>query len=485
MIAYQIGTQGIIMSLLPKINRLVPSILCLAITQSLWAPDGTMPATFNQLVSNAQTFHKFIPFPTKVNRIATIAGSDKTKQDIIAQQANATRPIIDAKVLKLIDGFLSYKKKYGSDIEKKFYATMSRDSFINRLLTERPIMFMTPADSYILRTGKQGSGGFETIGTDTEKAPLVLRDYLSYDEMQIAALLGVSTPTYFINNGSRTNKAVLAAPGTYQETGVYIGLVGARFEKPGLMDWQHVLVTKEQNTVENGYGKATQKSNAKAQLLKLWAQLYGVPLLAYDQVIRDTSGRFILLSSGRYFDTKIYKERMKLVLKPFLIDANDRGAQENKKVYCHIVGLGLGVWQIDPVQANYMLEACNELLGQTSSPYIGRLPHIADVDFSWFPDAYQEIGGIKNGGQLTRNRQSITVHFSKRNPADKLTGADADKLLVAMYAWDGNAYPGNEYWDGQLTASGDPAAACCSTIAELQNPLVNPNVSAQKLFIAR
>lgn len=72
-----------------------------------------------------------------------------------------------------------------------------------------------------------------------------------------------------------------------------------------------------------------------------------------------------------------------------------------------------------------------------------------------------------------------------REPHSKLTrSTDADKLLVVTYAWDGNAYPGNEFWSGFLDASGDPAAACSTQIAEIHNPIINSRVCGANLHIA-
>jgi len=426
--------------------------------------------SFKTLVKKSDLFDKKTPFPTQLNRIQTIAGSNKKKKKEIADQANSVRPIMHSSVEQIIGLFLAYKREFGSDIEKSFYAKIKTDAFVDRLLINRPLMFMTGSDQYLLRDGQKGAGGFESIGTSQEVAPLLLKDYLSYDEMQIAALLGVSVSTFFINNGNRNNSARPGIFGTFQEQGVCVGLVGARFEKPGRMEWQHMIITPEQNNSENGYGVNADQGSANTHYLKIWETFYGDTFATYDQAALDMSGRYIKIAHNMYLDTKIYKKRMQMAIVPFLLEANRRGVQGGKKVYCHVVGLGLGIWQKTPEQAKIMMQVYADCIREAS------LSNISDIDFSWFPESAKE-----QRFDLSLN-PDLNIHFSKRNPADKLINNDKDKLLVAMYAWDGNAYPGNEYWAGYLTASRDPAAACYSTIAELQNPLINSNVSSRKLL---
>ena len=454
--------------------------------------------TFQELIVKSEQFDIENHFPTQLNRIANIVESNHSLQLNIEKQANNTRLIVHKKVLLLIDDFLSYKKECGSDVEKKLYKSMSRIEFIERLIIKRPLMFITNLDSFILRNGDRGRGGFELIGTEKEIAPLILIDYLSYDEMQIAALIGVSTPTYFINNGARNNKAIPTNDDTHQKEGIYTGLVGARFEKPELMEYQHIIITPEQNIEKNGYGfqnnniiqskfaqlwewligKQTQDCHVnRSKLLEIWESFYEEKLPTFEQVKLNKKNNYIALNKSTYFNKSIYKQRMKMVLEPYFIDAHQRGLEQNKKVYCRLVGIGLGVWKKTSEQAKIIFDCCCDIMDEND------LYMISDIDFSFFSDLLTNRA-VRNMKCIpTLKDDLINIHITENNPADKLMNEDSDKLLVAMYAWDGNAYPGNEYWAGQLIASGDPAAACCSTIAELQNPLINNNVF-KNIFVA-
>lgn len=413
------------------------------------------------------------------NSLAKIAERTPTAKSDIVAHANATRPILSETVVSLIHRFLNYKIEHGSNIEKTLYKHMTFEAFITRLLTQRPLMFMGKTDFALLRNGDSCNGGFEKIGTSQETAKLSLKEYLSYDEMQISALLGMSSPTHFINKGDRRNRGEASQSADYTPYGIYVGLVGARFEKPGYMEWAHMVVTKEQNTKENFYGREADVTHPKARLLQLWAQFYqsgenGIFYFpTYEEAAKDNANRFLKITQNDkvvYLNKDVYKKRIKTVIEPFLLEANNRAQLEGKKAYVHAVGLGLGVWQLDPRQAQLIVDVYKELIETLP------LEHISDIDFSYFPK------GLDFTESEHKKNPQIKLTESLRDPADLLQ--DPTKLIVASYAWDGNAYPGNEYWMGNLTASGDPAAACCSTISELQNPLINVrHVRGENLYL--
>ncbi|EOD10519.1 hypothetical protein EMIHUDRAFT_465264 [Emiliania huxleyi CCMP1516] len=390
------------------------------------------------------------------------AQTDPTLAREWADHAAAVRPVLHERVVPLLESFLRTKKRLGSAVERRLYAAMTPAALLDRMLRCRPLAFLNASDDYRLRDGvTQGSGGFERIGTADESAgPLRLEQLMSYDEMAIAALLSVAVPTHFYNDGAetaprqlregdRSNRGHRGRPGDFERTGVYVGVIGARYEKVGRMEWAHTLVTAEQNTAENGYGPAAGvaagvAAGERRELLAAWARLYGREQLpmrehlpTYDEAVsrRETEPDALLQVRLHGID-------------PFLREASDRAKEKGAKAYAHVVGLGLGVWM--------------ELAPQ--------LEHIDTLDFSWFPSECNEATSLRHGAGCGAVRQ---VLFSNRNPAARLPSSEQPLLLVAMYAWDGNAYPGNEYWLGSLAASGDPAAACCSAIPLLQNPEVN------------
>uniref|UniRef100_A0A6B2L4W1 Uncharacterized protein n=1 Tax=Arcella intermedia TaxID=1963864 RepID=A0A6B2L4W1_9EUKA len=386
------------------------------------------------------------------------------------------------KVKLLIEKFLNVKRHFGTAKEKKIYEGMNFEDFIVRILKKRPLVFFGSSDMTLLRDVNDLGSMFPTeawsrVGSEHEDDEITITEYMTYDEILIAALIGVSVPTFFINNGDRSNCSRKDDDGEYEREGIYVGLSGARFERRDKMESILMLLTEKNTTKESGYGKDADPNNPLTQLLRTWAETYeeGDPdhKSFYFPTYTEVKEQYLTNEAFKkkfhhhapsnrpdiFFNIAVYKKRLALSILPFLLDADKRAQEQNKKAYLHVVGLGLGVWQIVPEQATWMLETYKELLMNHQD----KLTHIHTVDFSWFPDNARSQVGIEHSVK--------NVVFSKRNPAEPLK--DKNLLLVAMYAWDGNAFPGNEYWRGMLQASGDPAAACCSTISELQNPYIN------------
>lgn len=97
-------------------------------------------------------------------------------------------------------------------------------------MAKRPLVFMTGRDLTVMRDGTQiqkGTTEWDRVGTDEENSNhhLWLEEYLSYDEIMLGSLLGVSSPSYFINDGARTNIGAPGRKGAYEPRGIIIGLV--------------------------------------------------------------------------------------------------------------------------------------------------------------------------------------------------------------------------------------------------------------------
>ncbi|KAI0597422.1 hypothetical protein F4775DRAFT_584353 [Biscogniauxia sp. FL1348] len=376
-----------------------------------------------------------VPPPINSNHVANFDPA------VVRQDALDTHIIVHNRYPALVQQFLAHKRAHGSDVEKALYAEpWTWQQQVARLIAKRALVFCGRNDYTVCRDGtcpSRPAKEWDRVGTAAEhrNEALTLAEYLSYDEMMLGSLLGVSGPSHFINEGRRNNSGVPAADGTFETRGVIVGLVGPRFERPDRMDSAFVL-------------QPVAAPRQHPDLSLVFRQFFGIGARATDQP----------------FDLDAYKARVRITVDLLLLEANARGAAAGRPAYVHVVGLGLGCWQISSQQPSAYVETFAEALAALE------LPHVGTLNFSWI----SVPGHSQQAVQEAAAARGIEVLFSRRNPADKLEGAAQEQLLVLSYAWDSNAFPGNEYWGGSLAASGDPAAACMSTIGHLHNPIYNP-----------
>ncbi|XP_012256850.2 uncharacterized protein LOC105686515 [Athalia rosae] len=440
------------------------------------------PVTVDELILKSDEFPIAIPVNSVRLRNLKERG---ISTDILEVNANSTYPLIHEAMLPLIADWLKYKRTYGSVVEKTIYQNMGLIEFIQRLLEHRAVAFVGPRDRFLLIDKTTGAEGWETVGTEQEKEPLVLAKCLSYDEIKLSAMITMSSHTEFINDGSRDNKGVVTSdPESVQPRGVIIGVVGSRFQRVGVMEYQDIVISPLQNNMDNGYGPATEGTTEERRGLRVaWARFYGEEYLPlYEEAVKKLkskeNNRYMvvpLISRQYIFDVENYMKRTLLSVEMILLEANSRAEKQNTTAFLHVVGFGLGVWRTLRDQEVYFLKTFEIAIGKMKK----KLKYVSDIMFAYFRQ--QKCGGAGNGDYLG----DIKVHFALREPHSRLfRAADANKLLVVTYAWDGNALPGNEFWFGSLATSSDPAAAASTQVAELHNVRINSRAAATSLHVA-
>ena len=416
---------------------------------------------------------------------------------------------------QLLQKFINIRKKnIPSDVVYNDLNLMTPTKLITRLLKNRPYYFYKSSDNSSDKWGYVDSTTKLLVEDSNIDNLLTAKTgidrFLDYEEIALSALISVSVPTNFINNGNHNNSGIeeLDKKKVYQGKAIYTACVGPRFEKDKEMEYSYILVTENQNTKANGYGNSKTPTNVNKQnILNMWADFYDYAYLPTFEELEDDSylkkNDYETMNIGMgkikiYFNKVIYKERLKLTILPFLCNANDNGkTHTSKKAYIRVAGLGLENW----VRAGLNVYENNIYLGQLDKNVLETLmfevyediltehnfANISCIEFMYFITnsstlikdtkfSNPEIM-IKYGGKYSDNMYSF---------ASPLPDTYETNLLVAMYAWDGNSYPGNEFWDNQLTASGDPAAACCSMISILQNPDINPTrLTGEATFIVK
>ena len=142
---------------------------------------------------------------------------------------------------------------------------------------------------------------------------------------------------------------------------------------------------------------------------------------------------------------------MRVAYETFFLEAQARADEEQKDAVCWLVGLGTGAWAVNTAMQE---EAIEEVIIDIFHTI--HLPRIAELR------QYSQRTAKKN---LERKQGAglPAVHWTRGNlnPGDTIMD---NQILVRLYAWDGNAFPGNEFWVGLFDGSDDPAAACSSTI---------------------
>jgi Domain of unknown function (DUF4804) len=286
-------------------------------------------------------------FARKSNVFRHMVSETKTKEKFV-EIARETRPFISRKLWDLLENFMEFMRNLPDPEGANYrviYKGMSPAGLVKRLITKRPIAFYTKHDRNILRTNPKkllpGRGKWDNVARTLDKRrgdfPF-LHEYISYDEILLAACVNMSTPTFFLSDGSRKNDLPLKNQIPFIPQGILCGLVGARLQKNGYME--HRLVFPR-NSQEKNFNSVHHSDGFWIKNVYQEAFPEGkIPTL--EEVNRKPEIYKDIYVDG--INLVYLKQRLSFTVIPFIKEAVDRGKEKKKQVVASVPPVGEIQW---------------------------------------------------------------------------------------------------------------------------------------------
>ncbi|KNE57896.1 hypothetical protein AMAG_04740 [Allomyces macrogynus ATCC 38327] len=398
------------------------------------------------LVASAEFQASHCALPTPLNQIA--AFTNPVDRAAIAHAASTTRILVPPRLVPLIDSFLTRMVSHGTADEQAFYSALDRCAFLQRLVQCRAPIFIGETNKMLPLRYPALIESKVWRAAAIRPAEVPLTDALSPAEAAIAALLVVSGPTLFINDGARKNGAKLGVPSSYERYGIVVAVAGSRVDFANEME----LRARSGGDIEAG----------REILEPEWAAFYA------DDEARDESVGGNPFTGLEVRDALWSRRRLQTSLDQVLVECMARSAEYGQPIYLRIVGHELGRRMMRVAMQDAIL--ITEVLNAVARSACSRA-HLECVDVAWI-DVPTAVGIPQT--VTTRGGAMVAIRVSRDNPAAVVPDPFRDKCLLMLVYWtEANALPGNEYWAGALDTSVNSAVACCSLVPELHNPLIN------------
>jgi hypothetical protein len=405
----------------------------------------------------------------------------------MVEMARKTRPFLSSEIWENLDKFMDHMRNLPGNEGMNYrmvYDNLTKADLVKRLLFKRPVVFWLANDKFMLRWngGKIIEGTNKQVETAkkleySNDSPF-LREYISYDENLLSALISMSTPTYYVSDGSLKNHQV--KPTNHIDQGILCGIVGARNKKIGFMENRFI------------FPKSTKASDVHKSddfwIKNIYADAFPEGKIPTAEDIKRKPEIYREIYDEDQVNVVYFEKRLMLSIIPYINEAIARGIEMQREIFCAVPPIGGGVWRgkvkadlISKLIVTGVLKFLDLNFDVRTFKHLKALAlPVVDTEIYSSFNFNRKIKkiAVENEDKISINFLDHEVKiFNKFRYVAELLPKDFENYLsIAAYAWDGNSYPGNEYWCGKLS-SFDSQAIFSSLLGQFQNPEVNIGIA--------